>query len=38
MCWIEPDLKVVNMDISIPSLLVNVRVVDLLDDEGSRNW
>jgi hypothetical protein len=38
MCWIEPGLKVVDMDINIPSSLVNARVVDLLDDEGSWNW
>jgi len=33
MCWIEPSLKVVDMDINIPSSLVNARVVDLLDNE-----
>jgi len=38
MCWIEPGLKVVDMDINTPSSLVNARVVDLLDDEGSWNW
>jgi hypothetical protein len=34
MCWIEPGLKVVDMDIDIPSSLIKARVVDLL---GFRN-
>ncbi|MCI44773.1 hypothetical protein A2U01_0066012 [Trifolium medium] len=33
-CWLQPGLRIASLDISIPQHLANVKVCDLLDNNG----